>query len=210
MACILREEDADEVLAELNRKRKFLPLCQRDFYHLLRSREYLPAERFCELAKSFLAKAENESRDKGLPIILSGIVPEPMSLFEFIERAGGVVVADDLACCGRRLYGPGEDNDVFRRMAKSILSAPPDSTRGSSIQERADHMVRMVKMSGAKAVLFYCMKFCEPELFGHPPLRDELNKINIPTLVIESELSEASLNPSVGSLELFLETILCG
>lgn len=207
MECIKREETTDGILAALHWQRKYLPLTQLELYRLIRSREYLPAEVFSDLAHEVLAKAADMSQGKGIPILLSGIVPEPMSMFETIAELGGVVVADDMACCGRRLYPPGRAENVFRRMAESILGAPPCPTRGSPIQNRLEHLVQLAKTSGAEGVLFYGIKFCEPELFDIPSLTDGLEEAGIPSLVVETDLSESFSHQVAMRLEIFLEMI---
>jgi benzoyl-CoA reductase/2-hydroxyglutaryl-CoA dehydratase subunit BcrC/BadD/HgdB len=204
--CIQREGTADQLSSELYRHRKQLGLTQIEFYRLIRSREYLPAESFSESAKSALGRA-GETRPDGTPIILSGIVPEPMSLFDSIAEMGGAVVADDLACCGRRIYPPGKSDEPFRRMAESLLAAPPDPMRGSPIQERLDHLLRLTKTSGARGVVFYDVKFCEPELYDLPDLRKGLQAAGVPSTAIEVDLNDPLTHQTLTRIEAFLEMI---
>ena len=204
MASIQREETADELLAELHQQRG--KLTTYDFYRLIRTREYLPAGGFIELAKEALKK-QGTSTTTGIPIVFSGIVPEPMSLLQSITEAGGEVVADDLACCGRRLYPPGTSDDPFRRMAERLLGVPPDPTLGSPISARLEHLLGMVKKGEAKGVVFYSVKFCEPELFDLPMLRDGLQEAGVPSLTIEVDLSDPLSHQARTRIEAFLEMI---
>jgi benzoyl-CoA reductase/2-hydroxyglutaryl-CoA dehydratase subunit BcrC/BadD/HgdB len=189
LACARREEQADQILAELHRRRGELPLLDRGFYRLVRSREYLPAETFTGLVQDILVHATAVPQAGArVPLLISGIVPEPMNLLDAISEMGGVIVADDLACCGRRLYAPGASSEPLRRMAESIIHAPPDPTRGNPIQERVEHLLRLVQTSGAKGVVFYDVKFCEPELFDIPDLSRALKEAGIPSLAVETDL----------------------
>jgi benzoyl-CoA reductase/2-hydroxyglutaryl-CoA dehydratase subunit BcrC/BadD/HgdB len=206
MASIQREEGADRLLSELHRQRQNIPLDDESFYRLIRSREYLPAERFTGLAQDMLSQAV-ATEWKGIPIILSGIVPEPMSMFRALSEMGGRVVADDLACCGRRLYPAGQSEDPFQRMAERIVHAPPDPTRGSPICERLDHLLGLVKASGARGVVFYNVKFCEPELFDLPQLRAGLREAGIPSLTVEVDINDDLSQPIINRLAAFLEMI---
>ena len=52
----------------------------------LRTREYLPAEAFCEHVATL---PQGEAPVDGLPLFVSGIVPEPMSLFDELATLGG-------------------------------------------------------------------------------------------------------------------------
>jgi benzoyl-CoA reductase/2-hydroxyglutaryl-CoA dehydratase subunit BcrC/BadD/HgdB len=206
MASIYREEIADGLLCELHLQRQNLPLDDESFYRFIRSREYVPAERFTAIAQDLLSRAV-EIRQGGVPIIISGIVPEPMSLFGSLSELGGCVVADDLACCGRRLYPAGQSEDPFQRMAERILHGPPDSTRGSPICERLDHLLHLVDVSGAKGVVFYDVKFCEPELFDIPLLRQGLRKAGILSLAVEVEIGDELSQPVLNRLAAFFEMI---
>lgn len=206
LACIRREEEADRLLAALHQQRPHLPLDDEAFYRLLRSREYLPAERFSALAEATLCQTVEMERD-GIPLVLSGIVPEPMSLFQSLAEMGGRVVGDDLACCGRRLYPSGSSDDPFRRMAEQIVYAPPDSTRGSPINERLDHLLRLARTANARGVIFYGVKFCEPELFDLPLLRQGLREAGVPSLTVEMDINDELTQATRTRLAAFLETI---
>ena len=120
---------------------------------------------------------------------------------------GAAIVADDLVCCGRRLYPPGRSEDPFQRMAESILWAPPDSTRGSAIRPRIEHLLRLATESGARGVVFYGVKFCEPELFSQPDLRRGLQEAGIPSVVLEADISDRLSQQAMTRIEAFLEMI---
>ncbi len=219
--CIERDEEADQVLAALHKERVRMALSDQDFYRLIRAREYLPAEEFTELGRQTLqgekvhssAPAESPAMDRSsgergrIPLILSGIVPEPVELLEALEGIGGWVVADDLACCGRRLYGPGSSEEPFHRLAERLLNAPPDPTRGSPIAERAAHLEKLLETSGARGVVFCNVKFCEPELFDLPILCAELEGLGVPSLMVEVDINDPLPSGVVTRLEAFLEMI---
>ncbi len=204
--CIEREETADRLLSALHHRRPLLPMRDLDFYRLVRSREYLPAESFAAVAEQTLASATAD-RFTGIPIVLSGIVPEPWDLFAAVESLGGVIVGDDMACCGRRRYPPGGDPDPFVRMAQSLLAAPPDSTRGSPIEARLDSLLHLARESGARGVIFYLVKFCEPELFDLPQVRRGLQQAGYPSVVVEIDVGEPLSQQAVTRMEAFFEML---
>ena len=207
MASVRREERADLLLAEVHRQRLKLPLPDSLFYHLIRSREYLPAERFSELAEEALVMADRGQENGGIPVLLSGILHEPMRLLEAFSEVGAVVAADDLACCGRRLYPPGVSDKPFTRMAERLQNSPPDSTRGDSIRSRGTHMRQLAHRTGARGVIFYEVKFCEPELFDLPLLRKSLAEAGIPAITVEVDINEPLPQRVVTRLEAFVEMI---
>jgi benzoyl-CoA reductase/2-hydroxyglutaryl-CoA dehydratase subunit BcrC/BadD/HgdB len=207
MAAIAREEAADAKLAALMGRQGRLPLSDRAFYQLVRTREYLPAEEFTDLAEAALALPDVDVDDGAVPILLSGMFPEPMTLLDAISDAGGRVVADDLACTGRRLYPVGRSDDPFERMAERILGSPPDSTRCSPVADRAARLKSLAASRGARGVLFFEVKFCEPELFYLPQLRAALDAVHLRSIVIEADVSEALAHQAVTRLEALLETV---
>jgi benzoyl-CoA reductase/2-hydroxyglutaryl-CoA dehydratase subunit BcrC/BadD/HgdB len=206
MESIQREEEADELLVRFHKQRGKLRLKDHDYYRLIRTREYLPAEYFIDFTRPIL-NADCEGQEEGIPIILSGIVPEPMGLLTTISEFGGRVAADDLACCGRRLYPSGKSEDPFVRMAERILGAPPDWCRGSPIQDRLGHLHRMIDATDARGVIFYNVKFCEPELFDLPELRKGLGDLGIPTITVEVDISDPLSSQATTRIEAFFEMI---
>jgi benzoyl-CoA reductase/2-hydroxyglutaryl-CoA dehydratase subunit BcrC/BadD/HgdB len=204
---IHREEAADAHLAELYRHRPHLELSNTGFYRLVRSREYLPAETFSDLAQGALAHADGSDPHPAVPILLSGIVPEPMALLDALTELGARVAGDDLAACGRRLYPAGRSGEPFRRMAQRILHAPPDPMRGSPIEDRAHYLLDLAGRTGARGVIFYEVKFCEPELFDLPLLRQELQQSGIPSVIVETDLNDPLSQQVLTRIGAFLEML---
>ncbi|MEA3333207.1 MAG: 2-hydroxyacyl-CoA dehydratase family protein, partial [Pseudomonadota bacterium] len=205
LAAIKREEGSDLLLAKLYKSRQQMGLSNLDFYRLVRSREYLPAEHFLTLAEKTLQTGAQPQ--PGIPIILSGIIPEPMEVLKTVDEMNGQIVADDLAACGRRLYEPGVSPEPFRRMAERILYAPPDPTRGNSIEERVKYLVEMAQNSGAKGIIFYEVKFCEPELFDLPNLRNALKEHGLASIIIEEDINNPLPHQIATRISAFLEML---
>jgi benzoyl-CoA reductase/2-hydroxyglutaryl-CoA dehydratase subunit BcrC/BadD/HgdB len=148
-----------------------------------------------------------EAGSHRLPLAISGILAEPMALLDAISAAGATVVADDLAGTGRRCYAPGQGDDPLLRLAGTMLSAPPCSTRADSVDARVQHLLGLVHSRGAKAVVFYTVKFCEPELFYLPLLRKALDAAGVPSVQIEVDLAEQLPHQAITRLEALVETM---
>ena len=206
LQAILEEEAADELLRRIHERRRTLPLTTFDFYRLVRAREFLPLDSFLGLAQAILAMPAAEEPAK-IPILLSGIVPEPMDMLRAVDELGASVVADDLACCGRRLYAVSTSEDPFTRLAETLLGGPPDPTLGSPIQDRLDHLLRLARSTGARGVVFHDVKFCEPELFDLPELRRGLRDAGLPSIAVEVDLNDPVSQQARTRLEAFLEMI---
>ena len=205
MAAVLADVEADRRVRSLLDRRGTLALSARQFLGCLRSREYLPPDDFVGLADRLLERTASTPR-KGVRVMLSGMLPEPIELVDRIEAAGGLIVADDLACGSRRAYPDGAATDPFERMAERLLGGPPGPTRGVSVGSRIDHLVAMAEASKAQIVLFWVVKFCEPELFYLPQLRAGLEEKGLRTLVIETDVCDALPHQVITRIEALLET----
>lgn len=213
-AAIDIEEDANARLAWLYERRTQLALTDREFYTLVRSREYLPAEIFMALvddlgsvaAANADGPAEGNQRP-GVRLMLSGIVPEPMSLFDAINEMGARIVADDLACGSRRLYRRTQAADPHTRLADALMSGPPDPTLGTPIADRANYLAQRMRETSAQGLLVYDVKFCEPELFDLPQLRDHLATRNLPMLHVEFEVAPTIAHQTLNRIEAFVEML---
>jgi benzoyl-CoA reductase/2-hydroxyglutaryl-CoA dehydratase subunit BcrC/BadD/HgdB len=197
------EDAADRALADLYARRPRLAAGDRDFYTVVRAREYLPAEDFPALTASL----QDGEPPGGVRLMLSGIVADPLDLFDHLARLGARVVADDLAGGARRLYPAGPSGDPYERLAARLLSGPPDPTRGDPIADRARWLTAQMEASGARGLVVYDPKFCEPELFDLPRLRHHLGAAGYPVLHVEMELQGALSQQALTRLEAFVETL---
>ena len=198
------EDAADDALADLYRRRTRLAISDRDFYSVVRSREYLTAEQFCAHAA---ALPEGEPPQRGVGLMISGIVAEPLALFDQIEEMGAHVAGDDLACGFRRVYSLSAEADPFERSANRLLTSPADPTCGTPIQVRVDTLQTRMRALGARGLLIYDPKFCEPELFDVPLLRKHLNEAGFPVLHVEFEMGETLPHQTLSRIEAFVETL---
>ena len=176
------------------------------FYGLVRQGEYRPLEVAAGLWEDALKGPQSGS--DGTRIVLSGLLPDT-ALLKMLDKRGVVVAEDDLLSCGRRLLRDEypQAADPFAAVAAAFLALPPCSSIASPIEERGEFLRRLVEKSGATAIIFHTIKFCEMELFDHPFLLRWLKEQGIPTMVLESELHQARYGQMETRLEAFLEMI---
>lgn len=198
------EDAADAALADLYQRRRQLAISDRDFYTVVRSREYLTAERFCEHAATLPL---GEAPQRGVGLMISGIVADPLELFDQIRDMGAHVAGDDLACGYRRVYSSSNEHDPLVRTANRLMSCPPDPTCGTPIHERVEALQHRMRALGAKGLLIYDPKFCEPELFDVPLLRKHLGEVGFPVLHVEFEMGDALPHQTLSRIEAFVETL---
>ncbi|MBM4319956.1 MAG: 2-hydroxyacyl-CoA dehydratase [Deltaproteobacteria bacterium] len=256
--------EAEQLGRELYRRRASLVLGERRTIELLRAREYLHVEDLLDVLSQALAHVESAAHPPAaapasrVPILLSGLVPEPMELLDRIEEAGLRVAADDLLCLGRRwrppllqigaagvavsplrTSEPGEATPApapapgagshrptarvlvspipfsaaeisanpLEKLLQRMAALPPAPTRSSSRPSRSSWLLSEVHRSGARGVVALVVKFCEPELFELPLLRNALDEARVPLLVLEHELGVAPGGSVDTRLEAFGEIL---
>ncbi len=177
------------------------------FYEVIRQGEYLHPDDFIPLLEEFVQTHRGECK-KGLPVILSGVLPNPPEILDILDGMGARVVNDDFLSCSRRLLVPASlEKDPLKALADSYFGMPPCTTKNTPLKERVAYFLEMAKTSGAKGVIFYMVKFCEPELFDIPRVVKALKAYGIATLVIDVELNQGVSGQMNTRVEAFLEMI---
>lgn len=140
-------------------------------------------------------------------LVLSGIFPYQHSIMEYLSSRHVTISQDDSLFLRRRIPKTFSDEpeDPIQELINRYLSLPPCPTRGSDLEHRAEHIIKLVGESNSQGVLFICTKFCEPEYFDLPYLKDSLDSHKIPHLVLETEIGEPLSMANFTRLDAFLE-----
>ncbi len=180
----------------------------RAFYRAIRAVEYMhPGDLLPDL-RAFLKEHEAQRPASGARVVLSGVLPSPEGLLSLLDELGVLVGDDDLLSCGRRIPGPYDAaGDPLETMAEAIAAMPACSTVSCPVRERREQLGRRVRGCGAGGVLFNVIKFCEPELFYFPGLRDALRGEGLATLLLEQEVQGDLSGQARTRIEAFVELL---
>ncbi|CAO0823337.1 2-hydroxyacyl-CoA dehydratase [Desulfarculales bacterium] len=177
------------------------------FYQAVRQGEYLFPDDLILFLEGFLAGARGRA-PQGQRVLLSGVLPNPPEILSLLDDLGAAVAADDFLACSRRLlFTPSALSDPWQALSEQYFALPPCSSKGSPIKERLDYILTSAEQSGAKGVIFYLVKFCEPELFDVPILTEELKRRGLPCLTLDVQLSQGLSAQIATRVEAFLEMI---
>lgn len=198
------EDQAMAAFREVMANRRRYAVGDRTLFTVLRSREYLPPQDFLELLASLPVSPTPDTRPG---VFLSGIVPEPMALFDLLNDNGVIVVGDDLACGSRRLYQSFDDANPVLRLSRQMLSMAPEPTISPALAERNAHILERLATTGARGLLIYDVKFCEPEAFYVPLLEKASRAAGFPCLHLEVELLQHVPDQIQTRISAFLEVI---
>jgi len=145
-------------------------------------------------------------------VVLEGVFCEqpPLGLLEVLEEAGCYVVEDDLLL-GWRWFTTdvASDGDPFERLGLAYVNqAVPSSTRHESRQHRSEGLIEKVRRAKADAVVFMPAKFCEPALFDYVLMKQGLERVGIPHLLVEFEEKMWTFERTRNEIETFVESML--
>lgn len=217
-SCALYNENR-RLLREMDRLRSLDPafLSGRQMAEIVLAASFAPREACTKWFRALL-EAGTGKRDRApfptgqaygrLRIFLGGVMPRPLSLLDFLEEQGAWIVGDDMGM-GRLFYSLDlPEGDVsLDALARAYLGQPVCSTIHDPTWERAGTFLSRVRETGARAVVLFIPKFCEPELFDLPWLKQSLEREGLPVLVLETELGASETGSLRNRIEPFLETL---
>lgn len=211
-AALRLHREIDALRGALLDARPRLAVDDRELTALLRRGEWLwPGEHLAELRAARERWPEGPVR-QGVPVLVSGYVPEPPGLLDVLASAGAFVAADDFAAIGRRVVREEAPPaaDPWDALLDRYFAAPPCSTRAADARLRVRHLEALLERSKARGVILHVLKFCEPELFDVPPIREAFEARGVPVLVLEGELEAELSGQTVTRLEAFVEMLASG
>lgn len=204
--------EIDALKLRLRDGRARLPMSDFELYTMLRRGEFLwPEEHLSELSAA-VGTIGNAPVQKGVPIFITGYVPEPMSLFDVLAESGAYVAADDYAAVGRRITDRREVDldDPFEALVDLYEAAPPCPTQAAEQTSRLTHLDALLDRCGARGVIIHEQKFCEPQLFDVPALRRHFKKRGLTALYLEGEMEGELSGQARTRVEAFVETLSSG
>lgn len=209
VSAIRLHREIDGHRAALLDGRATLPLDDGALYALLRRGEWLwPEDHLAELREARARLGTGAPRG-GVPVLITGYVPEPMEALQVLNGAGAYVAADDYAAVGRRVVREPDApiSDPWDALVARYAAAPPCPTRAIDQDQRMRSLEALLERSGARGVIVHIVKFCEPELFDVPAIRRTFAARGVPLLYLEGELEPQLSGQTATRIEAFVELL---
>jgi bcr-type benzoyl-CoA reductase subunit C len=181
-----------------------------DFYAVIKAGFFMPVEDYGRLLEELIShlRHASASRGKRVTLMMTGMVFDPLAAQAFLDEIGADVVDDDFANGWR---SASRDilpvDDLLEGIMDHLFAAAPCCCLYHPEHDRHAYLVRKVKDAGAKGVVFWHTKFCEPDAFDRPQLLTRLKQEEIPTIVVETEVSMATLDSLKTRLQAFCEML---
>ena len=181
-----------------------------DFYTVIKSAFFLPADIFNEMLENLLTELEKLKRNRNNRprLFLSGMVFDPLEIHKIFDESGVCIVDDDFAN-GWRSVAKSElqTDDLVHGVTDYLFNPTPCCCIYNPDIDRHGYMLQKVNESGADGVLFWYIKFCEPDAFDRPQLMKRLKEEGIPAAFIDLELTMTNFDAVRTRIGAFFEIL---
>lgn len=171
-----------------------------------------PVQQTIEFLRKLVNKPETkENINDKVPIYLFGnVLPDPEA-FSLFESCDARIVSDDL-CTGSRMFYPinvDEKENIHKSLARSLLSRPPCARTFDPKHpvKLAEDVLQSAINCRAHGVIGHTVKFCDPYLARLPTVREVLQKIGLPFLLLEGDCTLRSIGQHRTRIEAFVEML---
>jgi len=153
------------------------------------------------------SRQQGKEKEEKVRLFGIGSVMDQWEFLRMVEDVGGTIVDDDF-CSGHRYSASmAPEGDPVDSVAARIWDGRPCPCKHTASRDRAGSILDQVTGSGAKGVLFFQFKFCEPHAFDYPYLKKALDNRGIPSLHLEIEQGAVSVPRLRTRVEAFLEIV---
>ena len=178
----------------------------------------IPAAEHIELVKRFIVEVKERPLPKAekLPrIFIWGNEIDDVAFIKLVEESGAQVVMDDL-CTGTRFFWDDvpETADPLVGIAARYLcthcprsNVPQTESREGDLENRYGYIKNFIKTWKVDAAIFYIVRYCDTCELEGPDLREYLNSMKIPVLMIEDDYSTSTIGQLRTRVQAFLEMI---
>ena len=181
-----------------------------DFYTAIKSGFFLPADVYSRMLADVLGKLEHlTAEDKSRPkLLLSGMVFDPLEIYRIFDECDAWIVDDDFANGWRTASKPAlQTQNLVEGITEYLFNPAPCCCIYNPDNDRHPYLMSKVKASGADGVLFWYVKFCEPDAFDRPQLMKHLKDAGIPVAFIDLELTMTNFDAVRTRINAFCEML---
>jgi len=177
---------------------------------LFRAGAVLSRKKYDSLLERAIHESDKGISRKGVRILLTGALLENPEIVSMVETCGGRVVVQDLCVSGRQPESPiSLSEEPLMALARHYLLRPP-CARMQENQRRIEYVVNLVRSHEVQGVIYYVLKFCDTFLYEVPVLKQILDQMGIPMLIIESEYRKGQGGGTQTRIQAFLEMLCAG
>ena len=196
-------------LYELRRQNPAL-MTNRDFYIVIKAGFFLPPSIYQSMLEGLLAGIEkNHVPDwQRQRLFVSGMLFDPIEICSILDELEVDIVDDDFAN-GWRSVSKGVLNvdNLIDGVAEYLFRSAPCCCVYNPDNDRHAYILQRMKDCRAQGVLFWYVKFCEPDAFDRPQLSKHIKQQGFPVITVEVELSMRNFEALKTRINAFCEML---
>jgi bcr-type benzoyl-CoA reductase subunit C len=208
-ACHGRTRELQRELYQIRRDKPGL-IGNRDFYSVIKAGFFLPRAVYNEMLSELIQKLAPLEAPEGkrVSVVVSGLVFDPIDVFDIFDELGMDVVDDDFANGWRTVSKDTlETSNLVEGVARYLYEAAPCCCLYNADNDRHDYLVEKVRSAKADGVLFWYINFCEPDAFDAPLLKARMKEEGIPNSSIDIDLTTTNLDTVKTRINAFAEIL---
>lgn len=158
---------------------------------IIKASYFMDKKEYTDLMTKIVAGLKSNPKEEftGTRIVATGLIGEPVELLDVFVENNIAIVVDDFAQESRQFRVPARlEGNAIEKMAYRIVDQRGCTFLYEEEKTKGKMLINMVKESNAQAVVVIMMKFCDPEEFDYPIIKEEIEKANIPMLYIETDM----------------------
>ncbi|MGD2187187.1 MAG: 2-hydroxyacyl-CoA dehydratase family protein [Desulfobacterales bacterium] len=181
-----------------------------DFYAALKAGFFLPPEAYNRMLETLLHHLETipQPQDSRPKVLISGMVFDPLENYKIFDELKINIVDDDLANGWRTVSKRNlQVENLVEGITDYLFDPAPCCCIYNPENDRHTYLLNKVRQSQADGVLFWYIKFCEPDAFDRPQLMRRLKAEDIPAAFIDMELTMSNFEAVKTRINAFCEIL---
>lgn len=180
----------------------------------------LPVTSFNEILRNKISEFKNRQPNKADPqprLMVSGCVVDMIDNFTLIEDCNAHIVMDDLAVGTRSFWFQVKaDNDPMASLSRAYLtnircprtiSGKKTGNYKEEFEERWGYLRHYAEEYGVQGIILTLLRFCDAHEYDFIDLKNYLNEIGLPVLVLDDDYTLGSTPRVKTRIEAFVEMI---
>lgn len=176
---------------------------------IFKSAFFMRKEEHTALAEELLAalKSQEPGADK-VKIMTTGILCDSPALLDIFDDLGLHIAADDVAAQSRQYRTDcNQDGDPLDALAEKFAAMDNCSVLYDPDKKRPHTIVEQAKARGVKGVVVMLTKFCDPEEFDYPPIKNACTEAGLSVLLLEVDRQMSNFEQARTALETFRDIL---
>ncbi len=181
-----------------------------DFYTAIKAGFFLPAGVYQQMLETLVADLEKMPAPGGkrVKLFVSGMIFDPLEVYRIFDELAVDIVDDDFANGWRTVSKADlKVDNLVDGIADYLFNPAPCCCLYNPDNDRHTYLLKQVKDCGADGVLFWYVKFCEPDAFDRPQLSNHLKQQGFPVSTVDVELSMSNFEALKTRISAFCEIL---